>query len=100
MTMVQSEKCVVTTMKITITYMYMYPPTRPITIRISGVFQLDSYSGCLQCTAKALPLLDDAEFGRCVKCQMMQCMAYVTKELSAHLLLELQTGQLTLHALT
>ena len=43
-------------------------------IRVSGVLQLDSYGGCLKCTAKVLPLPDDIEYGQCVKCQMMQCM--------------------------
>ena len=33
-------------------------------IHISGVLQLDSYSGCMKCTAKVLPLLDDAVFGQ------------------------------------
>ena len=67
-------------------------------IRVSGVLQLDSYSGCLKCTAKVLPLPNDVEFGQCAKCQMMQCMADVTKELSAQLLLKLPTGQLALRA--
>ena len=67
-------------------------------IRVIGVLQLDSYSGCMKCTAKVLPLPEDAEFGQCVKCQMMQCVADATKELSAQLLLKLPTGQLTLRA--
>ena len=67
-------------------------------IRVSGVIQLDSYGGCLKCTAKVLPLPDDIEYGQCVKSQMMQCMADVTKELSAQLLLKLPTGQLALRA--
>ena len=67
-------------------------------IRVSGVLQLDSYSGCMKCTAKVLPLPEDAEFGQCVKCHMMQCMADVSKELSAQLILKLPIGQLTLRA--
>ena len=63
-------------------------------IRVSGVLQLDSYGGCLKCTAKVLPLPDDIEYGQCVKCQMMQCMADVTKEISVQLLLKLPTGHL------
>ena len=67
-------------------------------IRVSGVLQLNTYSGCMKCKAKVLPLTDDPEFGQCVKCQMMQCMADVNKELSAQLLIKLPTGQITLRA--
>ena len=65
---------------------------------VSGVLQLDTYSGCMKCTAKVLPLTDDPEFGQCIKCQMMQCMADVNKELSTQLLIKLPTGQITLRA--
>ena len=67
-------------------------------IRVCGVLQLDSYSGCIKCTAKVLPIPDESEFGQCTKCQMMQSLEEAAKQVTAQLFLKTPAGHLTLRA--
>ncbi len=49
-------------------------PTVLHDVRVVGVVALERYSGCLKCTAKVVAAEDDPELGKCVKCEMLQCV--------------------------
>lgn len=72
-------------------------PTKLCDVRVAGV-QLDSYSGCIKCTAKVVADPNDSELGNCVKCHTMQLMEDCEKELSGQVLIRVASGHLSLRA--
>ena len=72
-------------------------PTELCDVRVAGV-QLDSYSGCIKCTAKVVADPNDSELGNCVKCHTMQLMEDCNEELSGQVLIRVASGHLSLRA--
>ena len=72
-------------------------PTELSDVRVGGVL-LDSYSGCMKCSAKVVVDSKDPEIGNCVKCNTMQLMEDCKKELSAQVMIRVAGGHLSFRA--
>ena len=66
-------------------------------VRVAAVTQLTTYNGCIQCCAKIV-CSDDPEIGTCTRCKTMQLISEGKEELSAHVLIRLNTGVIPLRA--
>ena len=64
-------------------------------VRVAAVTQLTTYNGL--CCAKIV-CSDDPEIGTCTRCKTMQLISEGKKELSAHVLIRLNTGVIALRA--
>ena len=56
--------------------------------------RLNTYSGCVQCSAKVVADDEDPDVGQCVKCSLMQCLDVTTEEVCAELVVITTMGKL------
>ncbi len=66
--------------------------------RILGVLEKNWYCGCLKCGAKVLADDEEDDIGKCVKCQMTQCIEGCQKQLSVRVVIGDGSEHLTLCA--
>ena len=73
-------------------------------VRVGGIEQLETYAGCIKCTAKIICDPEDPGVGECAKCGMMQSLDAARIGVVAHLMIKTASGcssddgYLSLHA--
>ena len=66
--------------------------------RIVGVDEKDSYPGCIRCNAKVIQDIEDEDLGKCVKCQMTQCIDVCAKQFTIRVVIKADGKEFTLRA--
>lgn len=62
-------------------------------VRVSGVESLEQYNKCITCSSKVIPDGTDPELGTCSQCSTMQRISDTKAELSASLVIRVDTGE-------
>ena len=66
-------------------------------VKVSAVVSLDTYDGCLNCSAEVVPIADEDEIGSCVSCEAVQRLSDVKKELIANLIISVLNDGKMIH---